>query len=807
MTTISWAELGFCVALLIGGFFYLHDAPYWARNTYVGRAQYGDAEFWWNGALHLSQGIIADNPNLTYRMGYAVFGGLLAAVCGPDYRVFHKILLSLFLLTSCGLYFSLRGLAGRLAAAAAVVFLVFNPYTAEWIAVSTSDGLGLLLDLCALLSLIAAVRGELRFKWIAWFGLLFSCASLTRPLLTPFIVCAAIAVVWTAWGRWRVAALGLGVMAGAFLLPTLAWMGVMAATTGNFALTGASQDSSSFYAASDPQIQVWRGDMYAPVREAAMKTYHTATPSPRQINAEFWAQTRANYRKHWRYHRDRLAPHILELARFTPEHATYATPPANQVRAAAKWIVALLLVGTPLWRRQWAGAGAAAIVGGIWAHWPTSHPSLVLGASALGLAALFLGSRPAFLWASYWWVGVLALYLTGGTWGPPLGPTTDLNALGYRLGFQFLFAGDLLVICSLGCLAQLSLRGEKTEDSPGLLARPSLAAARVARTALAGVLISLGLLLVIGAGLVGSRVVARARQPAVAYPRLDGLATLGVAGGAKQIRDLNELRTTINTYSGERLLTTAMSSGFIFALPGQQRTILLLYQQDRVSPVDMSPRRFDVEVSHHLNESAWMNRQGAWLVRSFPDTAQLSNLPYYLEASALQAFVPLSRDGHSYDLSRAEIFPLAKSATQLVASGELVLHGPQPEWSLNSGTQRYPRRFALHTTAATGPKDEFFLNLVYARGSRTLRFGVQLESSAAGPPRTEPVSLRLMGRRNAKETTLWQGALQPADSGPAQIEATADSDVAGFHLVAEHLLPTDTLWFYELVLTADDFTQ
>jgi hypothetical protein len=515
---VSWIDFLFCVLILAGGFAFLRDAPYWGHNTYVGKVQVGDAAFWWNGALHFSQGNVAENPNLTYRMGYAAFGGVLVAVTGPEYPRFHRVLRVLFLVTACVLYFSLRGLAGRIAAAAAVLCLVFNPYTAEWLAISTSDGLGLIFDLAALLALIAGVRGELRLGWIALFGFLLACGSLTRPLMTPFIVPAAIAVVSAAWGRWRSAVLALAALSGSFVAPLVAWMGFMAATTGNFALTGESQDASVFYAASDPQIQVWRGDMYALVQETAKKQFHTDTPAPSQINAEFWTLTRENYQRHWRYHLVRLWRNSFELARFTPERSTNATPLSNQARTWAKWILTITLVLAALWSRRWIGAIATAALGGAWAVWPQCHPWLALGASTLGIAALFFENRAAFLWAAYWWVGVLALYLTGGTWGPPKwGPVQDLNALGYRLGFQLFFVTDLLVICALGCLARWSFRPAAAVGKPAWLTRSSPWAARLVRIGMTAFLALLGLTLCAGAGIVAWRARARAHQPPAAY--------------------------------------------------------------------------------------------------------------------------------------------------------------------------------------------------------------------------------------------------------------------------------------------------
>jgi hypothetical protein len=804
---LSWADFIFCAGVLVAGFLFLHNAPYWARNTYVGNAQYGDAEFWWNGALHFSQGIIAENPNLTYRMGYAVFGGLVAAVCGPDYRIFHEILLGLFLVASCGLYCSLRPTVGRVAAAGVVLLLVFNPYTAEWIAVSTSDGLGMILNLSALLALLAGIRGRLRLGYIALFGVLFSCGSLTRPLMTPFIVAAAIAVIAASWGKWRRAALGIGVMLAAFLAPTLAWMSLMAATTGNFALTGASQDSSAFYAASDPQIQVWRGDMYAKVRVAAQRQFHVEEPNAVQINAEFWTLTRDNYRKYWRYHLARLWPHTLELAGYTPVRCTYATSETTQGRTFIKWVLVIALLATALGRRKWAAATTVGALGLIWAAYPQVQAWAVIGASLVGLLALFLRRPAGFLWAAFWWVGVLALFLTGGTWGPPLGAVHDMNALGYRLGFQFFYVTDLLVVGVLGAIVCAKAPEPRFLPQPafwGGLTRPSPAARRVAMVFLALAGLALGLLLACGAVMVGSRLIARARATTVPYPEITTLANLGPARGAKPTRDQTDLMVQINEHTGSRLIVNAMSSGFIFNLPGQQRCVLLLYRQDLLQPVQMNPRRFDVEIAQHLPEREWMGRKGAWVIRPFPDTAQVSNQIYYIEMSSVQAFIPLTADGRAYDRAKMIVFPLAKSGTQLVAAGDLTFQDATVEWSLNSGQEKYPRRFALR---CTGPNPGFTLLLDHAHGKASLRLGVQLEPAPGSAPRAPDCITQLVAAPGVDGRTLWQTSILAPPPDIQWTEIPLGDTRGAVHFSAKNVKPGDTLWVYELVLRADDFTK
>jgi hypothetical protein len=797
---LSWLELGFFVLLLTGGFLFLRDAPYWGRPAYVGSAQFGDAEFWWNGALHFSQGIVKENPNLTFRMGYAAFGGVVAAVCGPDYRIFHQLLLMMFLLTSCGLYLTLRPLLGRIAAAGAILLFVFNPFTAEWLAISTSDGLGLVLNLLALLALIAGVRDGLQLRWVAVFGVCLACASLTRPLMTPFIAPAALTVIMAAWGNRRRVLLALGVMFAAFVLPTVAWMAFMGATTGNFALTGASQDSSAFYAASDPRIQVWRGDMYNAVRESAKKHYQTDQVTPKQLNAEFWAITRSNYEQHWQYHAARLWHNAYELARFTPRRSAVSTAESERQRLLVKCLLVSALILAALWRRQWVAAAIVAGLGLTWAFWPPGHPWLVLLTACVGIGALFFGRRDAFLLAAYWGVGVGALYLTGGTWGPPLGGVYDLNALGYRLGFQFFFAADVMVVGLLGFV--VSRFAPPAAEHPLLRASP--AANRLAGYCVRAFLVSLVALVGTGSVIVVSRLVARAQKAPVAYPELASLASIDFVRGSKALTEITPLRVAVNAHSSAPLLIPAMSSGFIWNLPGQERSMLLLYQQVNVQPVSMSPRHVYVEIPRHVPDHVWRNRQGAWLLRSFPNTAQNSNLPYYFEMPAVQAFVPLAADGRSYAVEQTVRFPLAKSATQLVASRELVITGAAPEWSMNSGTRQFPRRFAVRAGPAGQPIDLRF-DFSGARGLPLLRFSVELEA-AAGSTRNGPVRLRLADDREAGSEGLWTIELDPATT--TEVAVSQDSPAqAVLRLTCDNLLPTDTLWIYELVMTADDFTQ
>jgi ABC-type Na+ efflux pump permease subunit len=128
-------DLAVIIVMVCAGLIFLWDAPGWAPHVYVGNEQFGDAEFWWRGALQFSQGVFWDNVNFYYRMGYAIFAGLLVAVAGTDYAVFHKLLLLLFLGVAVGGYLVLARRVGRPAALAMTASLIFSPYQAEWLAI------------------------------------------------------------------------------------------------------------------------------------------------------------------------------------------------------------------------------------------------------------------------------------------------------------------------------------------------------------------------------------------------------------------------------------------------------------------------------------------------------------------------------------------------------------------------------------------------------------------------------------------------------------------------------------------------
>ena len=804
LATWAYYDLLAITVLALIGFLFLKDTRHWADQAYVGTAQYGDAGFWWSGVIHFAQGIIANNPNLTYRMGYAAFGGSIVAILGPSYILFHKVLISLLIAGACSLYIQLSRILGRIASTFVVSALVLNPYTAEWIAISTSDGFGLILNLGSLISLVIALRTLPNLKWLLIFGFMCAAASLTRPLMNPFFIPAVIAVM--AQSRWKIkdSLKALLPLLGIFLFINLAWMSIMAASTGNFALTGESQDSSALYAASDPNIQVWNSAMYSHVEDTSRKVYHVNSPSRNQVNHEFWALTVENYFTHWQYHVRRFWPHVKTIASFTPEHSDYSTARIAQVRHGAQ-IILILCLSFLAFRRNFIRGLALLGLGAAWCFIPSLQPYFVVLASLVGLCAFFTGNMPAFVFASYWWVGVLALYITGGTSFDLLGNNPYINALGYRLGTQFFYINDLLIIGLFAHTARSSI-----SESHNLITPSSNNQSPLVKKLILFYLSSITLIFVLGFFIIAEHIIERARSVHVSYPDLaSGIESIPGSKDAGRhisiIKDLGALQAKLKMRTQERLAITAMSSGFVYNIESQNRALLLLYQQDLLKPVEMSPRDLFAEVSCMLPEDQWMTKQGAWLLRSFPDAKATSNLPHYTDYPLIQGFIPLSSDKKGYDFSHAIYFPLAKYASLLDACKELTVRGGQTVWPRDFGGRSYIRGFGVIRSKVDRGPIEIEVDLSHALGNTNLKFGWKIEHEANLPQgKSKNPELVL---NSPKATALWKSASLKDTSIINWVNTPIDNKEQKVILSWTNPSPGDTLWLCEFNLLADDFTD
>lgn len=829
-------DLLFIVALFLGGAWFFWDLSYWAGIVNMGSAQYGDAAFWWNGALHFAQGIIKDNPNLDFRMGYALFAGLFVAVFGGSFYLFHKLLIVVFLFSVSFFYFALKPTLGRIAAAGVVALLVFNPFTAEWLAISTSDSVGLILNITALSCFIFGLRNSLHLGFLIAFGVLLASASLTRPLMNPFIAPAIVILLLHGVVAWKRRFQAIGVVLTAFSVPTLLWIIALHGVTGSWAMAG--HDSTTFYAASDPQIQVWSGAMYTKVEESAKNRHKTSKVTEDQLSKEFWLLTKDNYAAHLDYHVSRIVPHILDIAGFSSQKTAKSDEVSSFIRGSLMLAITGGLAAVSVARKRWLGAGLVGLVGLSIVFMSVSQTILVLGGAFLfAFSALRpKGDHTYAICVLYWWVGVAVLYLVGGTWGPPLGAMHDMNALGYRLGSQFFFVNDLIVVSMLGLISrlpsvQMSLSSlvenkvERQKSFPiGFLSKIN---APVLVSSATWIFVSAFVAIIIsGAGVVASRSWLRDYEVPRSFPRVEEIqawwqenqAELGAETPLERVSDVSDLGHKVgDTGSGgvasEYILFTGGMSDFIWNLDGQERSQAIVYMQNNVTPVTMYPNLINVEFPLHLHESAWVGKQGAWVVRRLVDLPLKSNLPFYFSETSVKAFVPLAEDKKQFDFSAAQVFPLQKYATQLYASGELkVAHGAM-EWDYSSGTEKYPRRFLVKRGSEINVSEPVVLELNTAKmvGMRSLSFGWVLERAPNDTELSPESTLKVLGESDGGE-----------DDDKAITYYTSDTDVGAqtmqsvkidltqskhnkVKLIMDGVMPNDKIWFYEFNVQSDEF--
>lgn len=825
------------IVLFWAGACFLWDSAYWAGIVNMGSSQYGDAAFWWNGALHFAEGIIKNNPNLDFRMGYALFAGLFIAVLGGSFFLFHKLLIVVFLSAASFFYFALKPTLGRISAAGGVALLIFNPFTAEWLAISTSDSVGLILNITALSCFIFGLRNSLHFGFLVAFGLLLASASLTRPLMNPFIAPSIIILVLHGTVTWKRRFQGMGVVLTAFAVPTLLWVIALHGITGSWAMAG--HDSTTFYAASDPQIQVWNGAMYSKVEESAKNRYKTQKVTQEQLSKEFWLLTKDNYLSHLDYHFSRIIPHTLDIAGFSSQKTSKSDELWKFIRVSLVAAITVGLAIASILQKRWLGACLVALTGYFMATLPVSQTILTLGGALLFTFSVL---RPKMdhtyaVFVLYWWIGVVVLYLVGGTWGPPLGAAHDMNALGYRLGSQFFFVNDLIAVSMLGLISRLpsiqlsafSLSENKIDlqKSYSLKSAPKFDAAILLSLATYIFISVLVVISIAGAGVVSYRAWQRNHEAPQPFPRESQLqawwqenqTNLHIATSLEAVSNMSSLASKVgDTGSGgiasHYILFTGGMSDFIWNLDGQARSQAIVYMQNNFTPFTMYPNIVNVEFPLHLHESEWVRKQGAWVVRRLADLPSKSNLPFYFSEISVKAFVPLSKDKKQFDFSAAQIFPLQKYASQLYASGDIkVAHGVV-EWDFASGTEKYSRRFSLKRDPATNSSEPVVLELDVSKtvGVRSLSFRWSLERA---PNSMQPIpastTLKVLGASDASESYdksliyyTGEAAVAHQEIQAAKIDLT-QSKHNKVKLVLNGVMPDDKVWFYEFNMQSDEF--
>lgn len=803
-------DVGFLIVLTLSCFLYHHPLKFWSGAATIGNWQYGDAEFWWNGALQFAEGIVANNVNLTYRMGYAAIAGLWIALFGTRFAAFHTFLLFELVGVLYLLYISLRPSLGKIAAAAGILLLALNPMTAEWFAISTSDSVGLLLNLVAMIFLVTALTRELSPVRLAACGLFIALASLTRPLMTPFLGVAlvltlcAIHVPWPR--RWR----GILALLAAFMIPTALWIGVLRSVTGAWNLAGS--ESSTFYAASDPNIQVWNPGMYAAVKDSAERRFGVPA-SDNQVDQEFQRLTALNYRKYVKYHIRRFPFHIRAIAGVSIEDAAHVNSLSRRLRYLILGMVGIGLIVPLLRKKRFALAAVAFLVLAAWLYHPLYWAVVLIAmCCAIPLALWNKSASGGAVFVGYWVVGMLALYLIGGTWGAADGSSVALNALGYRLGFQFFFASDLVVLYFIHNICTARVPGALFPHKAGFAVPGSSGKwTSIAVAAICTWLALTALEVAAGSAVVLSRGVERNMKAPQAFPELASALAI-FKGTVADPRVLDGVRVLTGEKAQSFLtpnvdtpyvLTTAASTDFIWNLEGQQRTKVNVALQTELFPFQFQPRLF-VDFPMQLQEQKWARRQGAWLLRRFSDEPLVSNFPWYFSDVAVRAFVPVSQS--RYDVSKVQWFQLPKYASQLYHAKQLDIQGAKLQFVGNSGILRYPRRFAITLdTAIAASSPSISMDVAKASGRRDLTFGWQFELAPGEQPRQLAMELQGFhaGRKVSDEVRE-----SPADSAlpPQAIRLNLNQPAADRVLIQFGALrPGETIWIYELNVIADEW--
>lgn len=751
---ISWFDLFLVVILFSVGFIYLHNSYYWGI-AYIGKSQYGDAKLWWDGAIHVAKGIFTENPGKGLRPGYFLLTGLTLPILGQIFQHFYIYFLLVFLSVVSFFYFSLRLLVGRWVAACSVGMIIFNPYTAEWLSTSTTDGTGLLLNLAALACLFFGCYNGLKKGALFGFGFLFSLATLTRPLMTIFIFFVFFVLIIYPKISFNKKLSAILVVLFAFCIPTGLWMCAQKLIMNQWSIS--TNDASAFYAASDPKIQVWNGDMYTHIAQLVKQRFpHTEKMEGILINKltnqTFWNEALQNYLRYPRYHIQRIFPHIVEIAHFSPLQARHGT---DSWRNFFLMLLGLGM-GLNLLCRKYFFRGLILLILGL-SIW--FIPQIVMVMTLLGVISAFISKSKnqgqiIFLLSCYWLTGVFALYLVGGTWGPPLGPLFSLNALGYRLGSQVFFAGDILAGYFLYWLTTFKLSLFTTE-MPLFLTRSRFYqrlnllfhkhASFPAKIIVSASMIFLFNILVIycvGGAIVLKNTYAELYTSAKPYPNLNSAIMFyaNKLGGSLPIvgsRDQGVIDWHAAKKMSEKHLDVIFIgevSSFIWNFAGQNRAWLEVHVQNKIFPQQMGPQSMIIEVPQHLNIKTWTGLQGAFIISKINSTHDTSNMPYYLTAPVLRAFIPLAKNKQSFDLDKAIFFPLVKNATQLESSGDLSSVHAKISWSVDSGTEEFKRRFLMTpNTKNNQNKMQLLLNLPKTHGQMTLNFYYQWADLTPGP--------------------------------------------------------------------------
>ncbi len=658
------SNLFYLITFLIGNLIYKNPSAW--SHAYIGNSQFGDAEFWWNGAIHLSQGIIENNPGKGFRPGYFLITAPLLEFFNFNFNYIYLLILNIFFLSVTLLFNSLKPFFGALASSVVCFTIALSPYNIEWIATSTTDGTGLILNVIGLSYLFKFLL-DYKSLYLFFFALFLFLNHLTRPLMAPFLVFFAIYLIYSK--NIKISFLhriySLLLIAFCFLLPTQIWKFTQNKLVGESSLS--QNDASAFYAASDPKIQDWTPDMFKHIEDSARKRLIRNATDPLttvELNQEFWIQTIQNYKTHWYYHLQRAKYHLKALLRDDLDQLSL-----RKKFPFRKLFILLMISLTIALNLSLRNLFIYSIPILIIIFFPENF--WILGLFFLNY--LFFPQntntkKPTNIILLYWLSGSFALWLVGGTssGGTPHLNATSLSNLGYRLYSQFYFSTNFILYFPwITRLLQINKFKLSTNNLKSKLSSNKLFTKYINFSKYIQIIL---ILICIYIYLFGSLNIVN-NYNSRTYQKVENFPNYQT--------NLQELKSN-NIYFNEKDTPSASGifSQFFWNLNNRSRNLSLFYSQSHMKPIEMHPNSHFLEVS--LDRSFNLKHsQGLIIYRNINSTpiSKYSNIPNANNYPHILAFIPLSKSTYTFEPNKILEFPLELSVNELLFNKILSING------------------------------------------------------------------------------------------------------------------------------------
>lgn len=634
-------------------------------HAYIGLNQFGDAEFWWNGAIHLSQGIIENNPGKGFRPGYFLISAPFLEIFNFNFNNYYVLLLNVFLLSVTFLYTSAKPYFGSITTAFICFTIAFSPYNVEWIATSTTDGTGLILNIFAFSFLLRFLKEYKVFNLIL-FSFFFFLNHFTRPLLAPFLGLFFLYFIFNRQlplSYYRKICLIL-LMFLCFLIPTQIWKTIQFHFVGESSLS--QNDASAFYAASDPSVQDWTPGMFKKIEESARKRLSINPLHPIstiELNKEFWNQTIQNYKVHWHYHLLRSKYHLKALLRDDLDQLSIRKK--LPIRKLLLLSLIIFLIFCNFTKKNFiVNSAAICIILFFPKHFWTL--SLYFLISSIRLKESKIKS-PYWTILLFWLAGAFSLWLVGGTSssGSPHINATSLSNLGYRLYSQFYFITSFIFYLPwIEKLNKAKISINFTYKLKEYLSRTSSLIVFTKYSILLQPLLIISLLITYfyGSYKIIRLSLFRKSQEIISFP--DNLSTL---------RELKIQNLFLN--ENDTPILTGMFSQFYWNLNKRTRNLVLFYKQSYLSPVEMHPYSNNLELSSINQSNTFKHTQGLILYRNIKSNpiSDYSNIPNANNYPHIIGFIPFLKNASVFQTENLIQFPLEMSINELISNNILLL--------------------------------------------------------------------------------------------------------------------------------------